>query len=100
VKPILLYGCEIWGFSNIELLERIQLKFCKLLLNLKKSTPNFMVYGELGVYPLSVSVKVRMVNFWSKLVNGKESKLSNSLYRYIYCQIMRNGFQSPTIQYY
>jgi hypothetical protein len=23
VKPILLYGCEIWGFSNIELLESI-----------------------------------------------------------------------------
>jgi hypothetical protein len=43
-----------------------------------------MVYGELGVYPFSVSVKVRMVNFWSKLVNGKESKLSNTLYRYIY----------------
>jgi hypothetical protein len=30
-----------------------------------------MVYGELGVYPFSVSVKVRMVNFWSKLVNFK-----------------------------
>ena len=99
VKPILLYGCEIWGFSNIELLERVQLKFCKLLLNLKKSTPNFMVYGELGVYPLSVSVKVRMVNFWSKLVNGKESKLSNTLYRYIYCQNMRNGFQSTWLNF-
>ena len=77
MKPILLYGCEIWGFSNIELLERVQLKVCKLLSNLKKSTPIVMVYGELGVYPLSVSVKVRMVNFWSILVNGKESKLSN-----------------------
>jgi hypothetical protein len=101
VKPILLYGCEIWGFSNIELLERVQLKFCKLLLNLKKSTPNCMVYGELGVYPLSVSVKVRMVNFGSKLVNGKESKLSNTstLYRYIYCQNMRNGFQSTCLNF-
>ena len=44
VKTILLYGCEIWGFSNIELLERVQSKSCKLLLNLKKSTPNCMVY--------------------------------------------------------
>jgi hypothetical protein len=24
------------------------LKFCKILLNLKSSTPNYMVYGELG----------------------------------------------------
>ena len=23
VKPILLYGCELWGISNIDILERI-----------------------------------------------------------------------------
>lgn len=27
IKPILLYGCEIWGFGNLELLESVQLKF-------------------------------------------------------------------------
>jgi hypothetical protein len=36
VKPILLYGCEIWGFVNNDIIERIHLKFCKHLLNLKK----------------------------------------------------------------
>ena len=36
VKPILLYGCEVWGLSNTDILERVHLKFCKLLLNLKK----------------------------------------------------------------
>jgi hypothetical protein len=46
VKPILLYGSEIWGFSkNIDYLEKIQLRFCKLLLKLKSSTPNYMIYG-------------------------------------------------------
>ena len=52
VKPILLYGCEMWGFGNIDIIERVHLKFCKLILNLKKSTPNFMIYGELGIYPM------------------------------------------------
>ena len=56
VKPILLYGSEIWGFSNFTLLERVQLKFCKLLLNLKKSTRNFMVYGESGICPLIIDI--------------------------------------------
>lgn len=56
VKPILLYGCEIWGFGNIDIIERVHLKFCKLILNLKKSTPNFMIYGELGIYPMSVYI--------------------------------------------
>ena len=56
VTPILLhvYGCEIWGHVNTDLIERLHLKFCKLLLCLKKSTPNFMVYGKLGAYPLDI----------------------------------------------
>ena len=40
VKPILLYGCELWGLSNCNIIERVHLKYCKLLLNLKSSTPN------------------------------------------------------------
>ena len=36
IKPILSYGCEIWGFGTLELLERVQLKFLKYVLNLKK----------------------------------------------------------------
>ena len=35
IKPIPLYGCEVWGFSNNDILEKIHLKFCKILLNLK-----------------------------------------------------------------
>lgn len=54
VQPILLYGCEVLGFSNNAILERGPLKFCKLL-QLKQSTPDFMVYGELGRYPFGNS---------------------------------------------
>ena len=48
IKPILLNGCEVWGFSNNDILEKVQLKLCKILLNIKTSTPSYMVYGELG----------------------------------------------------
>ena len=27
VKPIRLYGCEVWGFGNVDVIERVQLKF-------------------------------------------------------------------------
>ena len=37
VKPILLYGSEVWGFRNCYEIEKVHLKFCKLLLNLKTS---------------------------------------------------------------
>lgn len=71
VKPILLYGCEVWGFGNIALVEKLHLKVYKHILNLKSSTPNYMVYGELGKYLLIINVKVRMIVFWSKLVLHK-----------------------------
>jgi hypothetical protein len=32
VKPILLYGCEVWGFSNNYVIEKNHLEFCKLIL--------------------------------------------------------------------
>jgi sialic acid synthase SpsE len=30
IQPVLLYGSEVWGFENTVLLERVQLKFCKI----------------------------------------------------------------------
>ena len=64
-------GAKYGGFGNIDIIERVHLKFCKLILNLKKSTPNFNIYGELDIYPMSVNIELRMINFWSKMVNGK-----------------------------
>ena len=84
VKPILLYGCELWGLSNCDIIERVHLKYCKLLLNLKSSTPNGMIYGELGRYPLYIDIKQRMVSYWIKLITGKQSKICSVVYRLMY----------------
>jgi hypothetical protein len=45
VVPIMMYGSEVWGYTDLKLMERLQLRFCKILLNVKKSTPNAMVLG-------------------------------------------------------
>jgi hypothetical protein len=65
IKPILLYGCEVWGSSNNDILEKIHLKYCKILLNLKTSTPSYMVYGELRRYPIYIYIKIRTVCYWA-----------------------------------
>ena len=77
IIPMLTYGSEIWGYENIDILEKLHVKFCKLLLNLKTSTPNFMLYGELGRYPLNITVKLKKFSFWSKLIDGKQAKLAS-----------------------
>ena len=40
---------------------------------------NYMVYGELGRYPLEIRVKLTMVSSWTKLVQ-RENKVSSNLY--------------------
>ena len=94
VKLILRYGCELWGLSNCDIIERVHLKYCKLLLNLKSSTPNCMMYGELGRYPLYIDIKQRMVSYWTKLITGKESTICSVVYRLMYhlCNIQNAMF--------
>ena len=80
VKPILPYWCEVIGTDNINILEQVQRKCLKLMLNLKTSTPNCMVYGETGVMPLKLDVQCRIISYWSKLVYPTTNNLSSKLY--------------------
>ena len=74
IMPILLYGSEIWSFENIDLLDREQLRFYKMILNVKKTTPTCMIYGELGKYPVTLYAKSRMLCFWYSLcLNSREN---------------------------
>ena len=80
ILPIALYGCEIWGFENIQLIENLHNDFIRQIINLRKSTPIYMLHAELGRHPIQINIKSRMIGFWLLIVNGKESKLSKSLY--------------------
>ena len=70
---------EVWGFSKNEIIERVHLRFFRLLLNFKTSTPSYMVYGE-----LDIDIKVRTISFWAKLISGKQTKLSAIIYKCMY----------------
>ena len=37
IVPILLYGCEVWGFQNTKLIETVHTKFLKILPNYVKA---------------------------------------------------------------
>ena len=52
IVPILLFGCEIWGHANISEIEVFYKKFLKTTLGLTKTTPDCMVYGEVGKFSL------------------------------------------------
>lgn len=76
VLPILLYGCEIWGYQNTKLIDLVHNQFLRSITKLRKSTPEYMLYAELGRRPLEIQIKSRMIRFWLSLVNGSQSKIS------------------------
>ena len=44
-----------------------------------------MIYGELGIFPITTEINTRVILFWSKLIEGlNENKLSSSIYSIIY----------------
>ena len=74
VKPVLLYGSEIWGTINTTLAivkkdssslfntlsdmpcEKLHVKFLKYILSVHKKTTNMAVIGELGQLPIVIDV--------------------------------------------
>ena len=73
VTPILLYGSEVWGMQGFDCIDKVHIKFLKILLGVRPQTPNYAVYGELGRFPLSVICKERAVKFWLKLLKNRQS---------------------------
>ena len=90
ILPILLYGSEIWGFQNTKLLENVQNQFLRSITKLKKSTPIYMIYAELGITPISIHIKSRMIGLWLKIVNSEDSKLSKIMYNIMQSELHLN----------
>ena len=87
IKPILLYGCEVWGsfdtftskfrngFQNIcfdhvysrQKAEMLHKKFCKFILGVHRKSTNIAVLSELGRLPLYFNVVKAMLKYHNRL---------------------------------
>ena len=87
VAPILLYGCEVWGYENTDIIEKVHTKFCKFMFGVSQFSHNMPIYGELGRYPLSITIKQRMVCYWTKftrILKSNQHKLNKVMYDILY----------------
>ena len=83
ILPILLYGCELWGYENIEQIEVFHRNFLRRMLELRKSAPKAMMYGEVGRHEIKFTVWKRMINFWKKVTKSTD-KLSSVVFRWLH----------------
>ena len=90
IKPILLYGAEVWGPMTASKLSKefdletrydnqkcsiLELKFMKILLHVKRNTANLAVRGELGRHPLTMYAIMAGIKYYYKILGKNEHSL-------------------------
>ena len=80
VGSVLNYGAEIWGYHKAGDVEKLHTKFCRYLLNVRKSTNIIGLYGELGRFPLIIFRQLSMLRYWIKLLNSNDNFLPKKVY--------------------
>ncbi len=80
ILPILMYGSELWGFQQFAVIEKAHMFACKRFLNVSVQTPNKMIYGDLGRYPMFITSAVRCVKYWLRITNLPDERLPKKAY--------------------
>ena len=65
IKPLLLYGSDVWGHRNtgLDCIDKVMLRYCRRLLNVKATTSSFIVHEECGMLPPSVQCTISVLSF-------------------------------------
>ena len=53
-----------------------------------------MIYGEVGILPLQVTVAKNMINYWLRLLNKDEHTSAYIMYKIIFTLFNRNEYKA------
>ena len=81
IQPILLYASEIWGLDRLDHIEKVHMMGCKRFLGVPTRTPNKMIYGDLGRYPLYVNSYSNCLRYRLKLLQMGPDRLPCQAYQ-------------------
>ena len=84
VQPILQYGAEIWALDKGTEIEKTHLLALKRFLNVNICTPNDLIYGELGRYPLYINSYVKCIKYWLQLNRMDDHRIPRKAYKTLY----------------
>ena len=91
VQATLLYGAEVWGLEKHDKVEVTHTYVCKKFLGVGPRTPNHMVYGDLGRFPLSINTSMRAIKYWLKLCHMKGDRLPKQAWLMLLNSTIKSG---------
>ena len=80
VVPAMTYGGEVWGFQECPRIERVQTKFCKMVLGLPDTVPNCVPCAELGRNQLKCKIYQKIINYWLRVVGMSNDRYPQKCY--------------------
>ena len=91
IKPIAMYACEIWG-ENIKAVNniadfgnfpwvRLHTRVCKNILGAHSKTSNIATLLEIGRFPISSEIQIRMVKYFLRLETVDTGGLLHAAYQ-------------------
>ena len=93
ILPVLTYGAEIWGYQRYQVAERVQLKYCKVFMGVKSSTPDACILGDCGRYPIFIHTFKKALLYWFKLLKMPTNRVAKHAYE-LAVTLDKNGKES------
>ena len=83
IKPVLLYGSDIWGSAATNpknSINKFVHKFYKTLLGVPPNTSIAGLHAELGRFPIHVNIQQTMLKYWFRIVTLPTDRLAAHCY--------------------
>ena len=82
VKPILIYGSNVWGIKSKlwDSNDKVFLQYARCLLHVKATTSNVITTGECGSLHPSMNCQIAALCYLNQLHHMDDSKLAKQVY--------------------
>ena len=71
---------RVQNIVNFKPANKVMIDFCKFILGLGKKSSNSAVLAELGIYPLDIEIKVRIIKYWLRVMSLSDDHILKHSY--------------------
>lgn len=84
VAPILDYSSGIWGYKTFSKIESLQNRAQRIFLGVHRFAPALGVEGDMGWLLRTNQRRLKMLQFWNRLVKMRDTRLTKKVFRWEY----------------
>ena len=84
---------HVQNVVNFKPANKVMTDFCKFILGVGKKASNSATLAELGIYPLEIEIKIRIIKYWLRVLSLPDDHILKHSY-YNALELDRRGYRS------